>query len=116
MRNKTIIIRCTEEEHAQLLANKERVELARWLRELGLNQSEFSRKQGRKSQRLPPEVLRFMAGVGNNLNQLAKQVNTAAKVNEFSSIDTIALLTQLAATERALIGLREYLKRGKEET
>jgi hypothetical protein len=55
-------------------------------------------------------VLRFMAGIGNNLNQISKNLNAAAKANELADIDVIGLLTQLAATEQALTGLRAYLK------
>lgn len=51
-----------------------------------------------------------MAGIGNNLNQISKNLNAAAKANELADIDVIALLTQLAATEQALTGLRAYLK------
>ena len=109
MRTKAVIIRCTEAEHTQLHANKQRSELARWLRELGLSQASSNREHVPQP-KLPPEVPRFMAGIGNNPNQISKNLNAAAKANELSDIDVIALLIQLAATEQALTGLRAYLK------
>ena len=76
MRTKAVIIRCTEAEHAQLHANKQRSELARWLRELGLSQASSNREHV-PPPKLPPEVLRFMAGIGNNLGSSQKTENKA---------------------------------------
>ena len=54
MRTKAVIIRCTEAEHAQLHTNKQRSELARWLRELGLSQASSNREHVPQP-KLPPE-------------------------------------------------------------
>ena len=97
MRTKAVIIRCTEAEHAQLHANKQRSELARWLRELGLSQASSNREHVPQP-KLPPEVLRFMAGIGNNLNQIARRVNSG----EWGPLDRLRIIAELSAIGREL--------------
>lgn len=90
-------------------ANKGRAELARWLRELGLAGN--GGRQDIIKHQLPPEVVRILAGIGANLNQIARHINTAAKSGRGDTL-TVAteLLIQLAATERALDAVREVLR------
>lgn len=109
-RTKSIKIRVTEGELERLHANKGRAELARWLREIGLEggggQQEVIRHE------LPPEVVRVLAGIGGNLNQLAHQVNLEAQMGTLDlRMCAVELLTQLTATERALDALRELIRR-----
>lgn len=109
-RTKSIKIRVTDAELAKLNANKGRAELARWLREIGLNGG-GGRQQVVKHQ-LPPEVVRALAGIGSNLNQLARHLNIEAKAGSLEvRLHSIELLAQLAATERALASVREVLRR-----
>lgn len=109
-RDKSIKIRVTDEELAKLNANKGRAELARWLRELGLDGG--SGRQDIVKHQLPPEVVRILAGIGANLNQLARHVNTAAKTGQGDVLTVVTeLLLQLSATERALNAVREVLRR-----
>lgn len=108
-RTKTVILRCTEEEHAQLLANKQRHELARWLRELGLG----SKKSDVVKHQLPPDLVRIIAGIGGNLNQTSKNLNSLVKAGLFNRVDTIELMVQLVNTEKALRLVREYLDKEK---
>lgn len=109
MRNKSIKIRVSEDELAQLQAKKGRAELARWLREVGL--SESSGKQHVVKHELPPEVVRILAGIGANLNQVARTLNTQAKQGSLDvRLCATDLLVELVATERALTAIREFLK------
>ena len=109
-RTKSIKIRVTESELEQLNANKGRAELARWLREIGL-EGGGGCQQVVKHQ-LPPEVVRILAGIGGNLNQLARHINTEAKAGTRDMrVHSVERLAQLAATERALSAVREVLRR-----
>lgn len=109
-RTKSIKIRVTDAEFEQLNANKGRAELARWLRELGL-ESGAGRREIVHHQ-LPPEVVRNLAGIGANLNQIARILNTKVKAGAGSeSLTNLDLMTQLVATERALNSVRELIRR-----
>lgn len=109
-RTRSIKIRVTDAEFEQLNANKGRAELARWLRELGL-ENEVGRREVVHHQ-LPPEVVRILAGIGGNLNQLARHINIEAKTGSLDlRLCAIELLAQLAATERALTAVREFIRR-----
>ncbi|MDD3497871.1 MAG: plasmid mobilization relaxosome protein MobC [Aliarcobacter skirrowii] len=108
-RTKSIKIRLTDSELEQLQANKGRAELARWLRELGL--SGAGGRQEVVKHQLPPELVRTLAGIGSNLNQIARHINTASKSGRGDALlVAVELLTQLAATERALNAVREVLR------
>lgn len=108
-RTKSVKIRVTETELAQLNANKGRAELARWLREIGLEGG--GGRQHVVTHQLPPEVIRTLAGIGSNLNQLARHLNTEAKTGSLDvRLHSVELLVQLAATERALAAVREILR------
>ena len=47
--------------------------------------------------------------MGNNLNQIAKQLNSAAKAGVIENMQVIRAITEVAAAERSLNALREYL-------
>ena len=110
MRTKAIIIRCTEEEHAILNGKKERSELARWLRELGLNHGETS---SHSSVFFQPEVVRNLVGIGRNLNQVTRNINAAVKTGELGQIDALHLLLEIEATQQALSSIYEALREVK---
>ncbi len=57
----------------------------------------------------PPEVVGVFAGMGNNLNQIAKALNTAAKVGTVGNVEARKATTELAAWERSLNSLRDFL-------
>lgn len=106
-RNRSIKIRLSEEEFNELNRKKTRPELARWLREtaLGIEQP----KAQKKNSDYPPEIARILSGMGSNLNQIAKQLNTAAKIGTLGHIEAVRAITEIAAAERSLNALREYL-------
>lgn len=109
-RTKSIKIRVTETELNTLNANKGRAELARWLRELGLDNG-----AGRREiihHELPPEVVRNLAGIGANLNQISRILNTRMKTGSGAAdVRLLEIMTQLVATERALDAVRELIRR-----
>ena len=108
-RTESIKIRLTPAEHARLNEIKGRPELARWIRELALNGG--GGKQEVITHVLPPDLVRVMAGIGNNLNQVAKVLNQQAKHSDLDlKKESLSLMLQLQATEQALNELREILK------
>ena len=96
-RSKTIKIRVAEQELADLRERCDRPQLAEWLRDLGLGQ--------RKRRPVPvadPALLRQLAGIGNNLNQLARWANGR------KPIETIEVAAALTAIARELEALRAH--------
>ena len=109
-RDKIVHIRLTSEEFFLLNQKKNRAELARWMRETLLS-DESTKQITTVKHQLPPEVVRFLGGIGNNLNQIARNVNAAAKSGEMGQLDAIKILTEINATDRALTGLRDFLRK-----
>lgn len=94
-----ITVRLSESEHEQL-KRKASGQVAVWLRELALDQ------QDKKPQKMPvadPELVRHMARIGNNINQIAKVLNT-----DTSKIESLALLSQLGIVADEMVALRKY--------
>ena len=96
-RRKEIKIRLTEEEHQAFLDRCTKASLASWIREICLNEKKT--KQSRVVE-VNPQLLRQLAGIGNNLNQIAKIVNQKAKTN--TPLDSIAVITALHGIEQEL--------------
>ena len=96
-RQKEIKIRLTDEEHQALLDRCTKASLASWIREICLNEKKT--KQSRVVE-VNPQLLRQLAGIGNNLNQIAKIVNQKAKTN--TPLDSIAVITALHGIEQEL--------------
>lgn len=66
-------------------------------------------KPTRTSKPLPtlaPELLRQLAGMGNNLNQIARRLNSG----EWSAHDRVQVVAALMALERELQLLREQAR------
>ena len=99
-RTKQLIIRVSPTEFETLTRQKTHPNLARYIRERVLEDGKASDKKTVKFQ-FPPEVVRVLAGMGNNLNQIAKTLNTAAKVGTLNS-ELDDLKQQRAEAERTL--------------
>ncbi len=101
-RTKEIKIRLTEEEHQALLNRCTKASLATWIRETCLGE-----KQTKQSKviEVDPKLLRQLAGIGNNLNQIARLVNQHSKQD--SVLDRIAIITALSSIERELQRLND---------
>lgn len=78
-RNRVVKIRLSDTEWVILNDKKSRPELARWIREtvLGIEPT----KSIRVNSDFPPELARILAGMGNNLNQIANPDETAAIID-----------------------------------
>jgi hypothetical protein len=94
IRTKQVKVRFTDEEH-KLAVHLSPKALAIWLREMALDSTQdFVVSQKKKAIVLPkkdPALVRQLAGIGNNLNQLTVRVNA-----EKASIDKVLILAKLA--------------------
>lgn len=111
-RTKQLIIRVSPTEFETLTRQKTHPNLARYIRERALGSGRATDKRNAKLP-LPPEVVRVLAGIGNNLNQIAKTLNTAAKIGTLGNVEAIKTATELAALERTLNSLRDFLAKEK---
>lgn len=107
-RTKEIKIRLTPEEHAVLERAKTSGQLAAWMRETCMAAANREGSRGKAPATPPPAdpaILRQLAGIGGNLNQIARAVNT----HGLPALDKVRLLAQLAALERAVTELKGVL-------
>jgi hypothetical protein len=85
------------------------VPLAAWLRELALGQPPQPRPKARNRVTQDAEAVAGLtlaiARVGNNLNQIARRVNSDARQGR--AIDLVQLRYQLAAIRKAMLDARE---------
>jgi len=95
-RTREIKIRLTEEEHQELLVNKNQATLAGWLRDIALKQS--PKKPVRT---IAPELLYELNKIGVNMNQLAKLADSKL----LDSSEKIKLLLVLANIDEKLKGI-----------
>ena len=103
-RDKIVHIRLTSEEFFLLNQKKNRAELARWMRETLLS-DESTKQITTVKHQLPPEVVRFLGGIGNNLNQIARIINQQSKTD--TPLDRVAVITALSGIERELQRLND---------
>lgn len=99
-RDKEIKIRLSQKEWERLMHIKTRPQLAVWIRELALNPTAdmFITPRGKSKStvyKLSDEVERQLAIANNNLNQMAKAMNTLAMQNAIMPIESIDTIMQL---------------------
>jgi len=99
MRNKSIKIRVTDDEHQALKTLCPVAELATWMRQRCLDPKDVEKV---KVQKADPILLRQLAYLGNNLNQITKKVNTSS----LSPLDQVLVLVPLVIISEALEKLR----------
>jgi hypothetical protein len=76
MRDKVIKVRVSTDEFNQLSGLKTEIRLASWMRKKCLDQSCFvSRVDQNLVLKSDPELIRQLASIGNNINQIAKSIN-----------------------------------------
>ena len=98
-RERMLTIRVTDEEHARLLARCEGKQLASWMRKVCLG-APPSKTSGLPT--LAPPLLRQFASVGNNLNQIARKINSGQWVH---------VVAALMAIGRELSELRDEVRK-----
>ncbi len=97
-RTKTIKIRLFDHEFEQLNQLKTEDQLAKWMRETCL-----AKKTKRRNPpvNVDPSLLRQLASIGNNLNQLARLANSKGMAT-LDSIEIISVLREIKAELEAL--------------
>lgn len=98
-RLKAIKIRVSEEELASLRAGCPKAQLAEWMREHCLG---FSQSRRATTPTADPALLRQIAGIGNNLNQIARRINAG----ELTALEKVQYLAALNYLGRELEGVR----------
>jgi hypothetical protein len=102
-REKIIKIRVSPEELETLKFNSTKVQLAEWMRETCLNPGQVDLVRDLvQPEPVDPALLRALAGIGNNMNQIARRINTG----EWDSLDVVKIVAALGAIERELSELR----------
>ncbi len=89
----------TEDEHRRLLERCDGKQLAAWMRQTCLDEKPA---RAGKLPSISPALLRQLAGMGNNLNQIARQVNAGGG----SGIDRVQVIASLMAIDAGLERLR----------
>jgi len=107
-RTRFLGIRVTDEEHAALLGRSEGRQLATWMRQVCLDARP---PRARKLPSVDPALLRQLASMGNNLNQIARKVNAGS----LAAGDRVQIVAALAAIDRGLEQLRHAVISGREQ-
>ena len=107
-RTKKIMLRLTDSEYQKISENCP-MPVARFIRETALGNSIVRRIT---PPRVDPKLIRQIAFIGNNLNQLTKLSHQKNNDNE---LDNLALLSELALIRHALDELKnEYTYKGQD--
>lgn len=81
-------VRVTEQEKIDLLTRCNGSELAVWMRKTCLAQKP---KRRPKYPEIDPLLLRQLSGIGNNINQIARHLNS----KDFNPVDTVKIISVL---------------------
>ncbi|WP_416337403.1 MobC family plasmid mobilization relaxosome protein [Kluyvera ascorbata] len=102
-RDKMLTMWVTQDEHQQLLERCDGKQLAAWMRQTCLD------TRPARSSRLPsidPVLQRQLAGMGNNLNQIARKINGG----QWSGADRVQVVAALMAIDAGLERLRHTVR------
>ena len=94
-REKIIKIRATESEYKDLVTRCPKPRLAEWMREHCLGAKV---PKANAVPNIDPALLRQLAGMGNNLNQIARAIHN----QEWKPVDRIQVIAVLASIQREL--------------
>lgn len=92
-RDKKIQIRLTEDEKNQLLKNANGLELSTYLRQVGLNQKAQAPTpiSKRVIHSADPELIKEIARIGININQMAKHLNITQEMDRAIFIEFLKI-------------------------
>ncbi len=108
-RSKMLTMWVTEDEHRRLLERCDGKQLAAWMRQTCLDEKPA---RAGKLPSISPALLRQLAGMGNNLNQIARQVNAGGG----SGHDRVQVVAALMAIDAGLERLRHaVLEKGADD-
>ncbi|MDF4583059.1 plasmid mobilization relaxosome protein MobC [Vibrio parahaemolyticus] len=105
-RTECIQLRVSKDEKLQIFANANanaNGNVSVWLRTMALNPNSCHHKKRYKEIKQDPALVSGVARIGNNLNQVARYINTAKKAGLL--IDLIAVQAQLVQTNALLSAL-----------
>ncbi len=105
IRQKIIKIRVSAEEHERLKQRCTKAQLAEWMRETCLTGQRDLVAEQKQADPVDPALLRALAGVGNNMNQIARAVNSGS----WGPADTVAVIKALKGVEDRLTEIRRGL-------
>lgn len=100
LRNKSIKIAVTDSELEALKSRCPKPRLAEWMREHCLDVQPAKRRSPPPS--IDPALLRQLVGMGNNLNQIARRINSG----EWGAMDKVRIISALAVISSQLEELR----------
>lgn len=100
-RDNVIKVRVSDDELAVLHANKKRTELARWIREVALASGQGDMLDELLPPAVEPALLRQLAGIGNNVNQIARALHRTG-IEPDARIHALATLVSIEAELKAL--------------
>lgn len=102
-RTKMLTLWVTEDEHRRLLERCDGKQLAAWMRQTCLDERQA---RSGKLPTLAPALLRQLAGMGNNLNQIARKINGG----QWSGHDRVQTVAALMAIDAGLERLRHAVR------
>ena len=102
-RDKAIKVRVSSDELETLRQRCPKARLAEWMREQCLATESVCSRKPRTALAVDPALLRQLASIGNNINQIARRVNSG----EWMALDRLHVVAALTAIERGLIALKE---------
>lgn len=106
-REKIIKVRVSAEELETLKHLQTKAQLAVWMRETCLNYGQGDLvSQAKGPEPVDPVLLRELAGIGNNLNQIARKVNG----KEWGPANTFTIVGALKSIESEIAQLREQFR------
>lgn len=112
-RNKTLLLRLTEDEHSELMRRKTKARLAEWIRETCLSDSVEVRQpvKGVVEKTIPPKLAIEFSKIGSNLNQLAKAMNIAVRYSDEPELKKVAekVCIHVIEMEQHLDDIRTYI-------